>query len=99
MTSMFSLFRKEVVSILQQIHHKGVRHNDFDIRNIVINKRNIPTVVDFNSAEVSHMCGAGHIIFHDEAPSLSNFHCKELYGVASLCDAWQPSRVHFFPDY
>lgn len=77
------------------IHERGVQHNDFQARNMVVDNRKNPrrlVVIDFEHA-THHDCQRKFdIALYDHPPSLEEFGCDELYKVTEFSEVWTPRK-------
>lgn len=76
------------------IHKRGVQHNDFYPRNLVVDNIKDPqriVVIDFEDA-TDHDCQRKYDIALHQHPPSYEFGCPELYKVAEQCDVWTPCK-------
>ncbi|KAJ3532863.1 hypothetical protein NM688_g7360 [Phlebia brevispora] len=95
-------FSIAVIRILMAIHERGVRHNDFDPRNVVVDNIENPTrlvVIDFEHA-TDHECRRGlDLKLYTLPPPFYEFNCDELYDAAVDTAVWTPDSVYIFGGY
>ncbi|KAJ3556367.1 hypothetical protein NM688_g2067 [Phlebia brevispora] len=87
------------VRILMAIHKRGVQHNDFHPRNLIIDNFEKPTrlvVVDFEHA-TQHECRRElDLDLYTLPPFMCEFNCNELWDAADNTLVWTPSSVCIF---
>lgn len=75
------------------LHKRGVKHNDFHPRNVIVDDLDNPTrlfVIDFELAR-DHECKQGcAIALYLYPPPEDEFNCEELYRMAQLLEVWTP---------
>lgn len=77
------------------IHERGVQHNDFQARNMVVDDLKHPqrlVIIDFEYA-THHDCQRKlDIALYNYPPNLEKFGCDELYKVAEFSEVWTPRK-------
>ncbi|GBE89713.1 hypothetical protein BKA93DRAFT_809120 [Sparassis latifolia] len=92
-------FKMETIKALSAIHAKGVKHNDFSERNILVGKDRRPIIIDFDCAQKEECKVTDDVHFHTEEPLPEVFGCQELFSAAKLADAWTPRVIPFLRGY
>ena len=84
-----------LVEILLAIHERGIQHNDFCPRNIVVDNVQDPqrlSIIDFEFAK-DHQCQRRYqVALYDLPPNMADFNCDEVYHAAELTEVWTPSE-------
>ncbi|KAI9060727.1 hypothetical protein FKP32DRAFT_1595044 [Trametes sanguinea] len=93
--------RAQVVHGLQQVHRAGLKHGDFQERNLVIrlleDETYWITIIDFGEA-VEHDCPCKdwQLEMYSLRPSPSAFTCDELWTLCTTnADFWTPESIPF----
>ncbi|RPD55423.1 hypothetical protein L226DRAFT_616041 [Lentinus tigrinus ALCF2SS1-7] len=94
--------RMAAVRSLMRVHHYGVRHRDFEERNLVLNENDDEsvsiTLVDFGMSEdhAPPCCPRSQVIsIGGIAPTPDNFGCYELYNACVAAGIWKPLEFAF----
>ncbi|KAH9941917.1 hypothetical protein B0H21DRAFT_543011 [Amylocystis lapponica] len=88
-------FKYEVMECLKHVHSQGVQHNDLDERNIVVHKKGLPLLIDFDHA-MDHQCPSKlKIKFHEVEPPLGHFGCKEVHIAGKMMAIWIPRLIEY----
>ncbi|KAJ3559585.1 hypothetical protein NM688_g249 [Phlebia brevispora] len=92
----------KAIEILMAIHERGLQHNDFCGRNVVVDSLENPqrvVVIDFELA-TPHECRRKlDIALYQFPPDYDDFGCRELHQAATISRIWTPTAVHVFGGY
>lgn len=78
------------------IHKRGVYHDDFSARNVLVDNLKQPTrlvIIGFEYALDNHVCGRTMDIYlYQHPPNPVEFNCMELWKAAERTRVWTPGE-------